>query len=315
MAGDLSGLLATARPQFGCFTTSQAASHGFSSSALVRGIARGTWRDAGPRVYQFASHGFGFEAAACAANLSLGGAISHTSAARLHGLDSARRRFARTPPEIHVSSTHRQRAATRHFGDFVVVRHSVRSLPASHLVDMGWGQATNIERTIVDIAGEVPQAELARIIDDQILRNRRFLRSLEVVASECRAQGKPGSTRIGDLLAERTDQPTESVLEDLFARICRDLGLTPTRQFVRYWEPSGPRSGLRGSVDFAFESAQLIVEIDGRAYHGQLAQMDLDRARDRSALLAGWRTVRFTARMLRGERDRVTADLIALLKA
>lgn len=313
MAGDLSALLVTARPQFGCFTNAQAAVHGFDSAALVRGIANGTWLNVGRRVYQFASHEFGFEAASCAASLSLGGAISHVSAARMHGMAPSRRRSSSALWEIHLSSTHRQRAVTRRFGDFVVVRHSVRSLPASHLVDLGWGQATSIERTIVDIAGEIPRPELARIIDDQILRSRRFLRSLEVVAGECRAPGKPGSAQIAELLAERSEQPTESVLEDLFVKICRDLGLTPTSQFHRSWDPPASGFGTRGRVDFAFEAARLIVEIDGRAYHGQLAQMDLDRSRDRSAMVAGWRTVRFTARMLRTERERVSADLLLLL--
>lgn len=313
MAGDLSALLVTARPQFGCFTSTQAATHGFSRAALARGVERARWRRVGRSVYQFCSHGQSLLSASCAATLALGGAVSHTTAARIHGLRSERRRQLDTEREIHLSAPRSRPTATVAVGDFVVVRHSVRSLPASHLVDLGWGQATSIERTIVDIAGENPRPELARIIDDQILRSRRFLRSLEVVAGECRAQGKPGSARIAELLAERSEQPTESVLEDLFVKICRDLGLTPTRQFHRSWDPPASGFGTRGRVDFAFEAARLIVEIDGRAYHGQLAQMDLDRSRDRSAMLAGWRTVRFTARMLRTERERVSADLLLLL--
>ena len=47
-------------------------------------------------------------------------------------------------------------------------------------------------------------------------------------------------------------------------------------------------------VDFAWRDADLIVEVDGYAYHREPSAFEADRERDVILALAGWRVMRFT---------------------
>jgi very-short-patch-repair endonuclease len=59
------------------------------------------------------------------------------------------------------------------------------------------------------------------------------------------------------------------------------------------WQQPHPAGPAGGRVDAIYPSAKLIVEADGRRWHGQFAQMEADRHRDIAASLAGYHTMRF----------------------
>jgi very-short-patch-repair endonuclease len=65
--------------------------------------------------------------------------------------------------------------------------------------------------------------------------------------------------------------------------------------------------------DFTFADQRLIVEIDGWAYHRSRRAFEADRARDRAALRAGYRTARFTATEVLGDPKSVAVELRTLL--
>ena len=105
-------------------------------------------------------------------------------------------------------------------------------------------------------------------------------------------------------LAKGPPELTRSDLEDKFLELCRTHSLpNPT---------VGAR--LHGyEVDFVWKEQKLIVETDGMQAHRTKQAVERDRERDRRLLLAGFRTIRLTARSL--EDEAALADLRALLQA
>ncbi|WP_062467284.1 DUF559 domain-containing protein [Demequina maris] len=69
-----------------------------------------------------------------------------------------------------------------------------------------------------------------------------------------------------------------------------------------------------GRVDFVVEG-RLIVEVDGRATHDNPAQFAEDRRRDRAAVAAGYRVLRFTYADVVRRPETVLADVRAALAA
>jgi very-short-patch-repair endonuclease len=57
----------------------------------------------------------------------------------------------------------------------------------------------------------------------------------------------------------------------------------------------------------------VIVELDGRAYHGAKAEFDADRDKDAALLAAGFPVVRVTWERLAGAPDREASRLRRLL--
>lgn len=93
---------------------------------------------------------------------------------------------------------------------------------------------------------------------------------------------------------------TESELEERFRALVTETGLPRPRHNVRI-------EGRR--CDAVWAEARLIVEVDGRRWHGTSAAFDRDRGRDRALAVAGWRVIRVTARHLRSEPEAVACDL------
>ena len=63
----------------------------------------------------------------------------------------------------------------------------------------------------------------------------------------------------------------------------------PALQFRPLW-----LKHVNGRVDLAYPDALLVVEGDGREWHGDEYTFQADRERDNIAQLAGWRILRFT---------------------
>lgn len=69
-----------------------------------------------------------------------------------------------------------------------------------------------------------------------------------------------------------------------------------------------------GEVDLVVEG-RVVVELDGFAYHGGRREFDEDRRRDRELALQGYVVLRFTARDVLRDRDRLVATVLAALGA
>ena len=115
----------------------------------------------------------------------------------------------------------------------------------------------------------------------------RTLRDLKRVVSReqwetavDRARGR--GFAVGDVV---DDAPTRSALERRFLRLCRRHRIPAPR--VNVWV-----AGFL--VDFLWEEARLILEVDGYEFHRGRAAFEADRARDAKLTLHGYRVLRFT---------------------
>jgi hypothetical protein len=142
--------------------------------------------------------------------------------------------------------------------------------------------------TVLDCCLVRPMRE-AVVIADSALR-RQLVTVDELVAGVAARAGTPGVKRLRRLLT-LIDPQSGSVLESLLRFLLNTNALWPSSQVVMK-----SRDGKRtlGRVDFAFETARLIVECDGRRWHDPDDARHNDRRRDNSMVRVGWRVLRFS---------------------
>jgi hypothetical protein len=209
-----------------------------------------------------------------------GAVLSHRSAAALWGLrpsDAAR-------IDVTVSRTSGVRTSSR------VVVHRPQITP--NVASKDGIPVTTPGRTLADLATALPRRALEKAAETaEVLR-------LHVELDPAH----PGAKRLALAMAHDLASTTRSPLEDAFLALCDAHGLP--RPLVN--------TVVEGvEVDFCWPGAGLIVETDGRSFHGTTAAFERDRARDARLTALGWRVVRFTERQVREEPERV-AELVRL---
>lgn len=209
-----------------------------------------------------------------------GSALSHQTAAWLHGLDG----FV-CPKLIDVS----------------VLGSAPRPVPSVrfHRSEEGPGRVvfrrtlpvTSLERTIVDIAGELSAEELELALDSAQRRYRQFGTWLDREIKDLKPRQYPGLSMLLDLLKVRRSGPTDSALEVKVLRKLRDAGLLAHLTQYEVYDLNGD-SVMR--LDFCWPHLKVALHVDGFRWHAQRERFDRD-ARQRSRLSAlGWRTVTVT---------------------
>jgi len=229
-----------------------------------------------------------------------GATASHLTAAEIH-------KFANTPRARAVTVT--VATADYHTPVGVRVRRSNR-LPADHVCVVDGIPVTRPERTVLDLAADLSPNVLRRTIEQQYVDRRITVVRMEHVLREMAGPGRRGITRLCRAL-ESIDgfPPSESELEARFIELVEGHRLpTPQRQVRFTWSDAE-----RGRVDTAWPDRRLIVELDGRRFHGLLAAFERDRRRDQLATMAGWRPIRFTWRQVVHTPSEVIDTLRALL--
>jgi very-short-patch-repair endonuclease len=165
---------------------------------------------------------------------------------------------------------------------------------------------TTVARTLLDLAALVPAHHLRRAVeraDDAGLFDLTALR-----ATLDAHPRRPGRRRLLTLLAELRDHDlarTRSDVEAAFLQLCVDHGLP---------RPQVNRTNNGREHDFTWPAHDLIVEVDGYAFHRSRKAFANDRARDRDALRRGRRVARFTAVEVVSAPTVVAHELEALLK-
>lgn len=296
-----------AQTQHGVFTLAQVRALGGSRAVMRSRASSGRWLVAGPRTYVFPGTAIGWRQELMIGILANGpGAVaSHRSAAALWaipgfaegGVELSRpRRATGRPPVGPVDRLHHPCELP---GADVVVRHTI--------------PLTRPARTLCDLAGVLPEAQVERALDNALAMRLVTLPTVEAVAKRLAAPGRPGWAVLQRLLAERLSGyvAPASELEARFIALLRAAALpSPVRQLA-----AGSRHSMAGRVDFAYPEEGLVIEVDGQRHHGQLLAFEEDRRRDAELTAGGWRVMRFTWRQVTREASwvaRTVADALAV---
>jgi hypothetical protein len=138
---------------------------------------------------------------------------------------------------------------------------------------------TTPARTLVDLATTLAGRSLEHAID---LADQRGL----VDFAHLRETGPPSLQAV---LTRYSHAPTRSELEERFLALCDDHGIA--RPETNVW--------IEGfEVDFLWRDRRLIVEVDGYAYHRSPTAFEIDREREVTLTVKGWRVLRFTWRQV-----------------
>jgi very-short-patch-repair endonuclease/predicted transcriptional regulator of viral defense system len=220
-----------------------------------------------------------------------GALLSHRDAGRLHGL----LRGAGSGP-IHVS------AARRRYVHGIRC-HRTRNPDPEDATVVDRVPVTSWARTALDLATDLPVARVRDALELAERQERDFSELRELME---RSRGHHGLPTLKGALAELGDTSPDlrSPAEvDLLALI-REAGLP---------EPHVNVVVAGELVDFHWPEHRLVVEVDGRQWHGLQRDMESDRRKDVRLTLAGQRPVRYTKRRITNEPAAVIAELRALL--
>jgi very-short-patch-repair endonuclease len=154
-------------------------------------------------------------------------------------------------------------------------------------------------RTVFDCLRVLGAQAGADLLDRAL--QRRWV-SLDSLASYVRADlGRWGIPRVVSHLRQ-VAAGTHSAAERLLVTLLRAAG-------IRGWRANAVIDGPDGlpiaKGDVVFRKQRLVLEVDGWAYHTDVAQFQRDRDRQNDLVLAGWTVLRFTWRDLTERPERV----------
>lgn len=277
--------------QDGLITLAQAADRGVSAATVQRLVRSGEWLRLAPRVFLAAGHPPTDAVRVRVVGLWAGAdsAVHGQAAAWWHGMGVP------APSEVGVTVP-RRRAPDAPAG----ARVRRRDLsPADRMLDRGlWLTAEPL--TALETAISV--AEGSVFLDRALQRHVRFP---AVYAAYCRNLGAGGSAAIAALLTAAADR-ADSAAERLMIALLRGAGL-------RGWEHGAPFG--RWTIDFAFHEAKLAIEVDGWAWHVDVARFRADRHKGNALHRGGWDLLRFTWHDLELRPGYVLAEVRAALRA
>lgn len=214
-----------------------------------------------------------------AAVASLPGAVvSHESAAEFHGLSYVQTGLATVL--VHSQTTHEFPG--------VIVRRCHDLLPEDTEPLQGL-PVTTVPRTIVDLAAIVSARNLEAVLDDAVAAQKVSMEAVAEVAAAVGRSGKPGTRKLREVLDSRLGPEHRGTLLE---RKGNALLLTIDADHLIFECPIPWRPDKR--FDAAYPDGQLAIEWDSRRWHLQASAFDRDRARDREAIVNGWRVLRFT---------------------
>lgn len=165
-------------------------------------------------------------------------------------------------------------------------------------------RVTTPARTIVDMAGELGDREMRRLVERAQDLHRFDPKEIRAILE--RHPRRPGSRALLDFIAllEPDADGARSHLERLFLPLVRKAGLPKPEVNV----------DIEGRErDFVWRRQRLVVEVDGYAYHSSREAMRTDRRRDRELTAALWRPARFTYEEVAFEPAATAAELASLL--
>jgi very-short-patch-repair endonuclease len=232
-------------------------------------------------------------AAEMAAVLAGGGdaRISHRSAAHLAGILEASRPVGTVEVTV-VRERNRRLEGVR--------VHRVRDLRADEVTQVDGIPVTTPARTLLDLAEVMTIREVEQAYASGL--RMRLVTPETMRAMVERHPAHRGAPLWRQLLAEHGGPAfTRSEAEEKLLEITRSAGLPRPEVNVHV---------LGYEVDFVWQDARVVAEVDGYAFHASAQSFAADRRRDAELTAAGYRVLRFTWSDL-GERRLATAVRLA----
>lgn len=160
-------------------------------------------------------------------------------------------------------------------------------LPDHHTLVRGV-PCTSLPWTLFCLAGCLPMARTARLVDTVVGRSPAILRALHDLLPVLARPGRDGIRVMRALVEER---PVGTVVpasgnERRFEQLMRNAGIGGFERQVDV----GGHSWL-GRVDYRRLDLRLVVEVDSRTFHTSVTDRAHDATRDAAMLAAGWRKV------------------------
>jgi very-short-patch-repair endonuclease len=277
--------------QHGVATSRQLAALGLGRAAVGRRVDAGRFRRLHRGVYLVAPVTSRFTAE-MAALLACGprSALSHRTAAAMWGIR----------PHVGACVEVILRGREVRSRDGVRV-HATRVLDADDVALHDGLRVTGVARTLLDLAATSPSADLARAVDDALIRRLVTPAALRSVVGR-----HPEHRGTSALLAAHDDEPqiTRSEAERLFLALVRRAGLPTPLTNVRV---------AGHEVDFHWPDHDLVVEVDGYAFHSTRRAFERDRRRDADLRRAGCAVQRVSYAQITREPLLLVADLAAAL--
>jgi hypothetical protein len=188
--------------------------------------------------------------------------------------------------------------------------HRSLDLERGDLVMLDGIRVTSVPRTIVDVGSVVPPTLVELLAERAIGRGLTTPAQLRAMLDRVAKRGRRGVGALRKVLDERAlgDDLTDSEIEEIFARVCRDLGMpTPTPQVPVV------AGGKAYRLDFAYVPQKVAIEVHGFTDHGRRKVWEYDHERRNLLLADGWRIPEFTRRQLLRDRPHIRRTLGALL--
>jgi Protein of unknown function (DUF559) len=229
-----------------------------------------------------------------------GAALSHVTAAALHGLRPTDARH------IHVTIPCR---STRHHPGIKV--HRSTGLTPADVTHVDNIPCTTVARTQLDIAEMISRRALERVFDQSEILELFDLDQIEDQLT--RNPTRPGAKRVKDLLKEHYigSTLTESELEEAFLALCRRIEIPPPQ--LQQWLML-PDGGPPIRADFLWRDQRVVVEVDGRKFHGTTQARPRDARRDQRLTIHEWRPIRTDNKQIFYRPDELEQTLRELVK-
>lgn len=273
---------------------------GMTRHEIADRVKRGTLHHIRDGVYAAGSPMLGLLGHFMAAVLACGpGALlSHLSCAELRGL------LVDSRAVIDVIALNRRGRSTAGIKAHSCVLHpddidEVEGIPC-----------TSLARTLLDIAGRVPERRLMAAYREA--ERRRVLDLNQVRAALARGGRPRGAVNLRSVIAAFDPETlgTESDTEIRIYEICRDHGIPLPRSNVPI-----EVEGHSYRPDLSWPDGRLIVEGDGAATHSSSRDRHRDLGRELRLKRAGWLVRRFTWHQVTYEPEYVAREIRRLLAA
>lgn len=242
-----------------------------------------------PNVFALASAPPKWERQLAAAVLSRQNAyVAGRSAAHLLGF----RGFRQGKPTVVVPSEANTRLT---IGRVIRSKH----FPVLATENIAGFTVTSAAETLMMLARDLRRDQLEACLEDALLASKVTISELRSVLA--REGCSPGTAVMGHLVTQHSvDAPTpdSTYLEALLERLLR-RGRTPE------WHREFPFSirGASARVDVFIPDWHLVIEADGRPWHGRLRDLEADKRRDAELAARGIQVIRFTYSMLTDEPE------------